>query len=119
MEKVTHAMRREYWANIIQECNQSGMLKKDWLAIKGINPKSFYTWQRKLRMEMGTDMILSGSSLPAAAEQPQFSLMTPPISDNSPACNTAVIHIKDIRVEVNDKMSDEFLFRILKVISHV
>ena len=53
MEWITHAMRRERWKEIIKECNESGIKKKDWMEIHNINPKQFYKWQQKLRMETG------------------------------------------------------------------
>jgi hypothetical protein len=62
MERVTHAMRRERWKQIICECNQSGMKKKDWLELNHISPKLYYRWQKNLRMETGSDLILVGTA---------------------------------------------------------
>lgn len=33
MDKITHAMRREKWRAIIQEHNESGIPKRDWLRV--------------------------------------------------------------------------------------
>ena len=117
MERITHTMRREYWKTIIKECNESGMKKKDWLEIHNVNPKLFYRWQQKLRMEIGAELTLS-QNFPS--DVPQFNLLTPP-EDTAEvrAVSTTVIHMKDISVEISEEMSDAFLFRILKVITHV
>ena len=75
MERITHAMRRERWKQIIQECNNSGALKKDWLKEHNINPKLFYRWQQKLRMEIGTELVLAQQNIQAPA---QFEPLNPP-----------------------------------------
>lgn len=51
MDKVTHKVRREQWANIIKECLSSGMNKTAWCREHGISDKSFFYWQRRLREE--------------------------------------------------------------------
>ena len=62
MEHVTQSMRREYWKSIITECCSSGMKKKDWIELNHISHKSFYYWQKKLRIEAGTDLILANNN---------------------------------------------------------
>ena len=50
------AMRDEYraqtWAMLIQECNNSGLTKREFCQQRGISEKSFYYWLRKLRSQM-------------------------------------------------------------------
>ena len=50
------AMRDEYraqtWAMLIQECNNSGLTKREFCQQRGISEKSFYYWLRKLRTQM-------------------------------------------------------------------
>ena len=55
MEDVL-AVRDEYraqtWAMLIQECNNSGLTKREFCQQRGISEKSFYYWLRKLRSQM-------------------------------------------------------------------
>ena len=51
MDHMTHQMREQYWRGIIKECNESGECKEKWLTEHGINSKSFYYWQRKIRSD--------------------------------------------------------------------
>ena len=55
MEDVL-AVRDEYraqtWAMLIQECNSSGLTKREFCQQRGISEKSFYYWLRKLRSHM-------------------------------------------------------------------
>ena len=50
------AMRDEYraqnWAMLIQECNNSGLTRREFCQQRGISEKSFYYWLRKLRSHM-------------------------------------------------------------------
>ena len=50
------AVRDEYraqtWAMLIQECNSSGLTKREFCQQRGISEKSFYYWLRKLRSQM-------------------------------------------------------------------
>ena len=50
------AVRDEYraqtWAMLIQECNNSGLTKREFCQQRGISEKSFYYWLRKLRIHM-------------------------------------------------------------------
>lgn len=50
------AVRDEYraqtWAMLIQECNNSGLTKREFCRQRGISEKSFYYWLRKLRSHM-------------------------------------------------------------------
>ena len=63
------AVRDEYraqtWAMLIQECNNSGLTKREFCQQRGISEKSFYYWLRKLRSHM------------AAAASPQLVQLDP------------------------------------------
>ena len=69
------AVRDEYraqtWAMLIQECNNSGLTKREFCQQRGISEKSFYYWLRKLRSQM------------AEAGSPKLVQLEPPaISDD-------------------------------------
>lgn len=108
MERVTHAMRRQKWALIIQECNESGMKKKDWLAEHHINPKQFYRWQKTLRMELGTELILS------ERKYPEFEVVEPHSQKGKSIMASAVIHKGNMMIELDEDITDLFLLRIIK-----
>ena len=49
MDKITHQVRAEHWARILNECMNSGMPKTAWCRANGISEKQFFYWQRILR----------------------------------------------------------------------
>ena len=52
MLAVRDAYRAYEWAMLIQECNASGLTKREFCQQRGISEKSFYYWLRKLRTRM-------------------------------------------------------------------
>ena len=74
------AVRDEYraqtWAMLIQECKASGMTNKDFCIQRGVSEKSFYYWQKKLRMklvEATAPQLVPLEPVPAPAELLQIS----------------------------------------------
>ena len=51
MDKQTSEIRAQKWAEIVIACNRSGQPKTAWCEEHGINRKSFYYWQSKLRKQ--------------------------------------------------------------------
>ena len=49
---VRDKYRAQTWAMLIQECNNSGLTKREFCQQRGISEKSFYYWLRKLRSHM-------------------------------------------------------------------
>ena len=75
------AVRDEYraqtWARLIQECNNSGLTKREFCQQRGISEKSFYYWLRKLRSQMaeaaGPQLVqLDPAAVPADMLQIQY-----------------------------------------------
>ena len=67
MDKITHQVRAEHWAKIMNECINSGMSKTAWCRANGISAKQFFYWQRILRREAYGNY--QNSSLPAMSNR--------------------------------------------------
>ena len=124
MDKITHQVRAEHWAKIMNECLNSGMPKTAWCRENGISEKQFFFWQRILRREAFENS--QNSSLPAAVEPNQklapatqnavsFTEIKLPSSPQSTALvfhPDLVIRKGDIIMEISNSASDELLSRI-------
>ena len=47
--QVRNEYRKQQWAQIIRECQSSGLSNKEYCRQHGISEKSYYYWLRKLR----------------------------------------------------------------------
>ena len=50
--RVRNEYRAQRWAMLIQECNSSGLTKREFCQQRGISEKSYYYWLRKLRSQV-------------------------------------------------------------------
>ena len=121
MDKITHQVRAEHWAKIMNECINSGMSKTAWCRANGISEKQFFYWQRILRRE-----AFENSSLPATvgldqelAPATQRAVSFTDIKLPSSSRNTAPVFHPDLVIrkgslilEISNSASDELLSRI-------
>ena len=49
--QVRNEYRKQQWAQIIRECQNSGVSNKEYCRQQGISEKTYYYWLRKLRSE--------------------------------------------------------------------
>lgn len=72
---VRDTYRAREWAMLIQECNASGLTKREFCQQRGISEKSFYYWLRKLRMqiaESATPQLVQLEPVPAMEDTLQI-----------------------------------------------
>ena len=133
MDKITHQVRAEHWARILNECLNSGMSKTAWCRANGISEKQFFYWQRILRREAyDWQRILrreaygasQDPSLPAVTEAGQLSpvqqsvsfaeIKLPAVSpDASPVFHPdLVIRKGKLVLEIANSASAELLSRV-------
>ena len=124
MDKITHQVRAEHWAKIMNECINSGMSKNVWCRANGISEKQFFYWQRILRREAFENF--RNSSFPAAVGPDQelapvtqrtvsFTELKLPSSPQNIAPvfhPDLVIRKGDLILEIANSASDELLSRI-------
>ncbi len=78
MDKITHQVRAEHWARILNECLNSGMSKTAWCRANGISEKQFFYWQRILRREAYE--ASQNPSLPPSPQRRQVSAVQQSVS---------------------------------------
>ena len=72
---VRDEYRAQTWAMLIQECNNSGLTKREFCQQRGISEKSFYYWLRKLRSQMAEaagPQLVQLNSVPVAEDMLQI-----------------------------------------------
>lgn len=120
MDRVTHAVRREQWTNIINECLASGMNKTAWCKANGISDKSFFYWQRKLREDVYISTVESTSLVPTvrksilpAKPNVDFVELKMPEQSSATAFHPDIVIRKgNLSLEISNTASPELLSRI-------
>lgn len=121
MDKTTHAVRLQQWAEIIEAQLSSGMNKRDWCRENGIPEKRFYYWQRRVRNDLfearaETLVPAGGTNHPALVELPVArSYRNIAAASFNPA---AVITVGNISVGITENTSESLLMNIGKMIRH-
>lgn len=120
MDKTTHELRLADWQAIVNNClsRPAGQSKKQWLAEQGVPEKSYYYWQRKIRL------IAYGECHPEspAAMSSEYEFAELPFQAVQEVQNTAVpaavIRKGSVVIELNNSINDRLLGRLLEVISN-
>lgn len=133
MDRATQRLRRAQWIDIIRACHArpEGQTAEDWLKANGINRKTYYYWQYRIRREAAKEMGMDTCSLPQAddsaaavtfAEVPVLTQDTVPVSTSQGNVHDfrpdAVICIGGITVAVSNSTSRGLLEKIVEVAGH-
>jgi len=124
MDQCTHDIRKQQWAKMIQQCNSSGLTKREWCRQNGISTKTFYYRQKQLRNE--AYCALAGKAQPeqVPSTQVEFAEIELPSSESlsmetvSEFHPDAGIRTCTMTVEVSSHASKEILRLIRALINH-
>ena len=127
MDKITHQVRAEYWAKIMNECINSGMSITAWCRANGISEKQFLYWQRILRREAfeksqepALPATVSQDQLPATQKTVAFTeikLPSVPQSTASVFRPDLVIRKGNLILEIANSASEDLLSRIRGILN--
>ncbi|MDE5777552.1 MAG: hypothetical protein K2I10_03460 [Lachnospiraceae bacterium] len=114
MDQSTHEIRVREWSQNIQDCNASGLTKKEWCLQNHINEKSFYYWQRVIRREMLTTCqlpVTTDSSVKTTFVELPSPKHSAPVSAND---HSAVIRLDNgISIEISESASAAFIRQLI------
>ena len=118
------SMKRRFWASLFQEKESlPDMSVREFCAMKNVSEKSYWYFHKVLSDKMEAEYYGSNDScdnLPMFLEVKPESLSVKTGEKKSlHPCASIVSDDKRIRIEINEDISDEFLLKILKAVSHV
>lgn len=58
VQKMKQEYRLKQWSDTVKECRSSGKTIKGWCEEQGISLKSYYYWQRKVRIAAGEQLAM-------------------------------------------------------------
>lgn len=110
-------MKQDFWIQTIRNCKTSGMTVREYCLLNRISEKSYWYYHKKYGdvLENGFSVMeKSSSSIPSIS----FAEIRPadlPVCHN---CSTVSMEKNGIKVEISEDISDEFLVRLLRVMSN-
>ena len=107
------------WTTIIQECRNSGMKTKDWLAENNISKDQYYYWFKQLRPAACMQASGSQPELPVESEKPQIvKLECPDYQNDLDSCSSSKIRIDrgSIHIEIAGGASPAVIRSIVEVL---
>ena len=124
MDQRASAVRLAQWEQIVLEGNQASVSKREWCRQNGINEKSFFYWQRKIRLKaLGARNTASAIvPVPAAdSSKPTFvELSFLDVADAKKADASVLpelmIQVNGCKVFVTASIQESTLQTVLKVI---
>ena len=120
MDQSTHEIRVREWSQIIQDCNASGLTKKEWCLQNHINEKSFYYWQRVIRRETHAACrlpVTADSSVETTFVELPSPKHSAPVSTN--IHSSAVIRLGNgVSIEISESASAAFIRQVIGAVAY-
>ena len=116
IDECTKTVRAQKWANILQDRQESGKSNVAYCAEHGINIKTFYYWQTKLRRQAAGMLNVSSSCETFA---PVESHPIVPVSFSGSTVSGITIRKCGFFIELPDNTSPAVLETLLTVLSKV
>ena len=127
MDQNAQQIRRSQWEKIVLEGNRASVSKKEWCRQNGISEKSFYYWQRKIRLQ-AAGALEARKDVPVCVGSPASTFVEMPLRSTAQTMNGGsaspgltpelMIQIGDCRVYVAGTIQEQTLSTVLKIIRH-
>lgn len=118
--EVTHNYRLNQWIEIIRECRGSGQTVTAWCNDRGINPKSYYYWLRRVRTAAceALPSLTPGNNEIVPVNIPlQMTVPKSVSQDQNSSC--IVLHLGDVTLEILNTASAALIENTLRAIQNV
>ena len=125
MDQRASEIRLAQWEQIVLEGNQASVSKREWCRQNGINEKSFFYWQRKIRLKALDVKSTSSAIIPVpAADNSKPAFVELPFlgeqpDDKNPETNVLpelMIQVNGCKVFVTASIQESTLQTVMKVI---
>ena len=125
-------LKRAWWTQALieskKERRETGITVAQWCSEHNVSEKSYWYYHKKISDELAltaNERKQPDESLPVMFRNsgnnvPVFAELKDPVQSAETITNgAAVICRGDIRIEISESVTDEFLLRIMRAVSHV
>ena len=112
-KELAQKVRLERWAQVMRERSESGESVRAWCETNGINEKTFYYWQRKLRQAACDQINEQEGSLQKIGLIPAGWAQ---VTAKKPAEETLTIEIGRIRIKAGQNTDMDLLAKVCQAL---
>ena len=118
-------VKLQYWLDVIRQCRASGLTNQTWCEQNQISLKSYYYWIAKIRRLALEELPRKHNSTHSRPDRntallpevsSEFAEVSLPDRRTSHSAPAAILHIRDICIEIFEDTSGESLTMILKAV---
>jgi putative transposase len=121
MDKTTQLVRAESWRAIVEQCQSrpEGQTAKQWLAENDIPIKSYYYWQRKIRLE-AYESINHKAPVAIQKPDPPVELVEIPAKDiiEAESSTAIIIRTRHSTIEISNSAPAALVTKLVKAVAH-
>lgn len=120
MDEQTQEYRINRWMGILNDCAQSGMKKKAYCKLHGINEKTFYYWQRRLRDQLS---LALNAQMALRQQSPSTQTAFVELRSSSHVASQklqgiAVLQYGKATITLSPDIDEALLLKLLRVCNH-
>lgn len=107
-------LKKQHYLHLLQECERSGMSKREWCFQAGVKYSTFMRWQGILREELSEQILSVQAIVPVQIQSPLEDTATMRISNSEEADSTIWIEVGEVRIHLPKDISAEYLADLVK-----
>lgn len=112
IDACTQTVRMQKWAAIVHDCKNSGQSNVAYCAEQGINIKTFYYWQNKLRRAV-SDKLAASHPFPVPTERKSIV----PVCISEGTASDIIIRKAGITIELSENISPAAIEVVMAALS--
>jgi len=118
-KQMAQQVRLAHWTHVMRERSESGASIRQWCGEKGINEKTYYYWQRRLREAACKHLSMQRQVSEQAAQLPQSftELRVAECPEATEKTSTGKIEVSVIRIKADSTYPPEQLAALLRGVS--
>ena len=113
--QVTREVRLTHWAGILRDRRDSGLSVRGYCLEQGINEKTYYYWQRKLRETACEGLIPQEHNFPASSHKGPTVFAALPMQSSNDSGHI-VIRLNGAEVEIRGEANSATVDTVLRVL---
>lgn len=107
-------LKKQQYLHLLQECERSGMSKREWCFQAGVKYSTFMRWQGILREELSTEILSVQEIVPVQIQSSLEDTDAMQISNSEESDSIIRIEVGEVRIHLPKDISVKYLAELVK-----